>query len=99
MRRDDELDPAKLKQSKPGRAATFTVPMILKCLGKRSLTSAQWQKRCAEEAGITRATFYRLLADADKFKLATKNGKEKWSVSQVSNPPSETSDTHKSQNT
>jgi hypothetical protein len=100
MRRDDELDPSKLKQTKPGgRVPTFTVPMILACLGKRKLTSAQWQKRCGEEGGITRATFYRLLADADKFKLASKDGKDKWSVSKVSNPPSETSETHKSQNT
>ncbi|HOP98630.1 MAG TPA: AAA family ATPase [Verrucomicrobiota bacterium] len=96
MRRDDELDPAKLKQPKGGRTATYTVEMILQALGKRKLTTAQWQKRAADEAGITRPTFYRLMAEAEKAGRVTRNEKGKWKVSEVSNPPSETSESIKS---
>jgi hypothetical protein len=96
MRRDDQLDPVRLKQAKGGRAATFTLRMIMDCLGKRKLTTNEWQRQCAEQDGITRPTFFRLFAQAKKAGLIAKDKKEKWSVSKVSNAASETSDTSKS---
>ncbi len=99
LRRDDQLDPAKLKQAKPtGRTATYSVDMLIAALGRRKLTTAEWQKICANEKGVTRPTFYRLLPDLERAGLATKNKNGRWQVSKVSKAPSETSESIKSHN-
>lgn len=97
MRRDDELDPAKLKQpNKGGRTQEYNPEMLVVCLGKKKLKSAEFQKLCADEKGITRATFFRLLPQAEKAGLLAKNDKGKWAVSKVSKPTSETFESIKS---
>jgi hypothetical protein len=94
-----ELDPAKLKKTKGGRTATFTVEMIVRCLGKQKLACAQWQKLCAQD-GITKPTFNRLLAKAKHSGVvAILDGKYSVSkVSKVSNETSDTAQSHKSHN-
>lgn len=97
MRRSNDLDPTKLKQpNRGGRTASFTVEMIVDCLGQGKLTTAQWQKRCFENAGITRPTFYRLMKDAEKEGIVEKGIDEKWFVSKVSKGGYETSESIKS---
>jgi len=64
MRRDDDLDPAKLKQA-IGRPAKHSETKLLEILksGKkrRKLATTDWQKRCQSEKGISKSTFYELL--------------------------------------
>ncbi len=88
MRRTDDLDPAKIKQPhKGGSVKSFTAEMIIDCLGKRKLSTSAFQKRCADESGITRATFYRLLGEATKAKKIIKNSDEEYEVSTGINDP------------
>jgi hypothetical protein len=92
----DELDTTQLKR-KAGRSATFTVEMIVDCLGKQKLASAEWQKLCAKH-DIKRAVFYRLLKKAEQSGVV-KNIGGKWlvlKVSKVSNDTSDTTQSHKS---
>jgi hypothetical protein len=64
MRRDDQLDPAKLKQAK-GRPKKHTVEKILKCLEGQRLTTVQWQKMAGSEKGVPKTQFYELLGEAE----------------------------------
>jgi putative DNA primase/helicase len=75
MRRDESLDPAKLKKP-PGRTPQHTGDDILKLLTGDGLTATTWEK-AAEKRGISRRTFYRLkntLEDSGRIMQA----KDKW---------------------
>ncbi len=58
MIRDNGLDPSRLKVQR-GRKAEYSPEGILEHL-KGTMSAADWQKVCKEEAGISSATFYRL---------------------------------------
>jgi len=75
MRRDESLDPAKLKKP-PGRTPQHSGDDILKLLAVDGLTATKWE-RAAEKRGISRRTFYRLknaLEDSGQITLL----KDKW---------------------
>jgi hypothetical protein len=80
MRRDETLDPAKLKKCAGGSSKSYTVEMLVNCLGNRKLKTASFQKLCADEAGITRPTFYRLIREAQSAGAITKDNSGKWMV-------------------
>ena len=65
MRRDDVLDPAKLKQA-GGRPKRYTVTKLLAILGTQQLKSENWFKIASPETGIGRSSFYDLLEDAKR---------------------------------
>lgn len=100
MRRDNTLDPSKLRKVKGGRANEYNVASILSCLSKRKLATSAWQKLCAKvkPKAIPRATFYRLLKEAQSLGLVRQNARDEWQVSKVSKPTSDTSDTTRSHN-
>jgi hypothetical protein len=102
MKRNDDLDPADLKQpNRGGRKKEATVDTLLQCLGKRKLTSAQLQKRCLAQKNIQRASFFRRFGEAKRIGAIVSAGKGKWmvsKVSKVSNASSDTSDTSRSHN-
>lgn len=80
MVRAEELDPERLKQS-AGRKATHDISAILPYLNGEELTTAEWGKRAQTEGGLSRATFYRLRAEAEKkrrIRLSKISGK--WTV-------------------
>jgi hypothetical protein len=99
MRRDDELDPAKLKKSKGGRAAEYTVAMLVECLGERKLTTSELQKLCAKDKRLARmspATFKRILHQAKELNAMAKDEDNRWKAegsngSEGSKPSSEPS--------
>ncbi len=64
MRRDDSLDPTKLKRPKAGREAKYTVADLLECIGKKEMRTGVLEKVAAEEMGIKGGTFYALLKRA-----------------------------------
>jgi len=61
MRRDGELDPAKLKQPKGGRGREYAPEMLLENMPKRCKSIKEWQTNVAELTGMSRRTFYDLL--------------------------------------
>jgi hypothetical protein len=63
MRRDDNLDPAKLKQA-AGRPKKHTVEKLLEVLHGQSLSTANWRKLAESEKGIPKSTFFELLDEA-----------------------------------
>jgi hypothetical protein len=69
MRRDESLDPAKLKQQH-GRPPKHTEAKLLDVLkgGKKrkKLSTTAWQKECWSEKGIPKSTFYELLEKVKK---------------------------------
>ena len=66
MRRDESLDPAKLKQA-GGRPKVHTVEKLIGCLKGRKLKIQNWLKRAGSETGISKTRFYALLEEARKF--------------------------------
>lgn len=60
MRRDEALDPAKLKQT-GGRPKRYTVDKLLSILKGQQLKSENWFKIASSETGIGRTSFYDLL--------------------------------------
>jgi len=82
MRRDDALDPAKLKQI-AGRKQEHTVEKIMDVLGAESLTTGEWAGRCLDEAGVSRSRFYGLRTQAEGEGKIKKTG-NKWQASQKS---------------
>jgi hypothetical protein len=70
MRRDESLDPAKLKQAK-GRTKTHTEHDILSLLPKSGLTATDWQENADTEYGIKRSTFFSLKRSLDSSKKIT----------------------------
>jgi hypothetical protein len=65
MRRDDGLDPAKLKQA-GGRPKLYTLDRLLPFLKGQQLSSQNWFKLVSPETGISKTRFYALLEDARK---------------------------------
>jgi len=65
MRRDDGLDPAKLKQA-GGRPKRYTVDKIISILKGQQLESKNWFKLASAETFIGRSTFYDLLEEAKR---------------------------------
>jgi hypothetical protein len=62
MRRDDELDPAKLKQL-GGRKREHEASAILPLIEREPLSTSAWQKLAESECGVSKRTFYRLYKD------------------------------------
>jgi hypothetical protein len=77
MRRDNGLDPAKLKQP-TGRPRIHTVEKILECLGKRKLNTAAWLKRASSEKGVPKTQFFQLLEEAKKRPGVAQSPQGKW---------------------
>ena len=65
MRRDEGLDPAKLKKA-GGRPKRYTVDKILAVLGTQQLKSENWCTIASSETGIGRTSFYDLLEKAKR---------------------------------
>ncbi len=99
----NELEPSRLKKSRGGRTASYTVKMVLDCLGKRKLTTGALHKLCADEKGIKNSRFFDLFAQARKSGAITKFGKNQWVVQKLPKLPngtsgsSETNHSHNSQ--
>jgi hypothetical protein len=72
-RRDNELDPAKLKKI-PGGKAKRTVEEILELLPKSGLSTGDWQKLAESDAGIGRSRFFELRREAGD-RIETHDGK------------------------
>jgi DNA-binding IclR family transcriptional regulator len=75
MRRDESLDPSKLKKP-PGRTPQHAGDDILKLLTGDGLTTTKWAK-AAERRGVSRRTFYRLKNTLEDSKRITQ-AKDKW---------------------
>jgi hypothetical protein len=78
FRRDDSLDPSKLKQARSGRPNLYTPAMLIDSLGKRKLSSTEWLKRTAEATGIGRTKFFELLRQLQATKQISKDEKDRW---------------------
>ncbi len=65
MRRDDGLDPTKLKQP-GGRPKLYTVDRLLSVLNGQKLESRNWFKIASSETGISKTRFYALLEEAKR---------------------------------
>lgn len=62
MRKDDALDPTKLKRiARLGPAPQFTPDKLLKTLPADGLTKIDWKKQAADRIGIGRTRFYALV--------------------------------------
>jgi hypothetical protein len=95
FRRDDQLDPRRLKQApKGGRSPEYSEAELLDLLPKKGFTTSEWQQEANSERGITRPTFYRLLKTINASQAVMKNEKGKWVKSQKSQNPSSDTDTH-----
>lgn len=77
MRRDDALDPAKLKQA-GGRPKTHTVEKILDVLRGQKLTTSEWCKAAGSETGVSKTRFYLLLEEAKRMPNVRKNTTGQW---------------------
>lgn len=80
MYRDDELDPARLKQAR-GRKREHTEEQLLEVLGNKSLTATAWQQIADKEHGIRRRTFYALKKVLEKSERIVKTKNNKWQCS------------------
>src|SRR6185436_7869995 len=76
MRRDEKLDPKKLKQI--GRPKIHTVEKILAFLKGQKLTSEKWWKKVSLKSGIPRSTFYALLQEAETLGQVKKTKRGQW---------------------
>lgn len=77
MRRDDGLDPRKLKMAKTGRPSTYLISDFLPHL-RGKMTTSEWQKTACLETGASRATFHRVLKDAGQEPNLKKTKAGKW---------------------
>jgi hypothetical protein len=76
--RDNDIDPAKLKKA-AGRAREYTEAQLLDVLGKRSLTTAQWQEQAQEEHGMSTRTFHTLKKALEKSgRILKSKTNDKW---------------------
>jgi hypothetical protein len=67
MRRDDSLDPAKLKQpAKGGRKASYQPEQLLEHLPNGKPTTSAWREAVCEETGMSSRTFYDCLKELRK---------------------------------
>jgi hypothetical protein len=82
MKRDETLDPTKLRQAKAGRQAKYKVQDLVDQVGKskcgkregRIKTTTAFQKLVCGETGMSRAKFYELLKEGEKQQLFQKKG-------------------------
>ena len=65
MRRDQGLDPAKLKQS-GGRPKLYTVDKLLSSLKGQQLNSQSWLRIASLETGISKSRFFAVLEEAKR---------------------------------
>jgi hypothetical protein len=84
MRRDEDLDPHKLKTANRKQAPSHDVKDLIALL-KKPLTTTEWQEIAENELGISRAVFYRLKRDAQRKHLVKRDFESGWfPVSEVS---------------
>ena len=83
MRRDDTLDPARLKQASTGRTAVYSPAMLLPALGQRTLGASAWQKAVCDETGMSRAKFYELKRQLVKTGQVEQNDRDQWRLKAV----------------
>lgn len=77
MRRDDGVDPSKLKKA-GRRSKKHTLDKLLPFIRGRKLSSADWFKVARAEAGISKSRFYALLAEARKHPHVKQTPEEEW---------------------
>ncbi len=65
MRRNDALDPKRLKKE-PKNEAKYFVEDVIRCLAGKRLSRLNWQEECKALIGMSSATFERLKSDALK---------------------------------
>jgi hypothetical protein len=78
FRRDDSIDPKKLKLGRTGRPSLYTPEMVLECLGKKKLLSKDWFQKATQETGVSRGKFYELIRQLESDKKVRKNKNEQW---------------------
>jgi AAA domain len=78
--RNADLDPQALKTpKKPGPQTEFGAERLRTILAGDELSSAELRKRAMDETGMSKSTFYNLLAEAETKKLIIKDGiTKKW---------------------
>jgi AAA domain len=76
MRRDNNLDPAKLKTAR-GRAKEHDANDLLEVLGSETMTTTAW-KRAAEKHFIKERTFYRLAKELKRSGQVRECSGSKW---------------------
>ena len=73
-----DLDPQDLKKPR-GREPKYTVEQLVEVLGKRTLNTKNFEKRCRDEIGLTRSTFFTLFKKAAKANMIAKSSTtEEW---------------------
>jgi hypothetical protein len=88
MRRDDALDPTKLKQpAKGGRVSSFAPELLFKHLPKKKATTSAWQKKVCEETGMSRSQFYTLFKQVESQVERNKIGQWNLKNKEVQNSP------------
>lgn len=85
MRRDANLDPARLKQAQ-GRPKLHTVEKILDCLNGQSLPAAAWQKLASSEKGVPKTQFYQLFEAAKLNPQLKQNAQGEWFYDRTGTP-------------
>lgn len=85
MKRDDDLDPTKLRRPKAGREPKFKVEDLVAQLEKAKaiagMKTAEFQRLACQETGMSRAKFYELLKEGEKRGLLQKT-EDLWQVVQ-----------------
>jgi hypothetical protein len=76
-----DLDPRELRQPL-GRRARYSVDDLVEELGNDNLKTAELQKRCSQEKGMSRAQFYLLLKQAEGKVLFKSKVDNTWEVIQ-----------------
>lgn len=78
--RNPDLDPLALKTIvRPGPKSEFKPDQLRSILAGDELTAAQFRKKAMDETGMSKSTFYNLLAEAEKRKMIIKDGTNgKW---------------------
>ena len=87
MRRDESLDPGRLKQAQGGRKTLYTAEKVLAVLGDDALTTAEWRKRAEEKTGMSRSKFFSLRAELEAA-LRVIQVEGKWRLSPNESPES-----------
>jgi hypothetical protein len=77
MTRDDELDPSKLKETKPTRGVKYKATMLSDLL-TCPMTASDWQEKVSEETGMARAKFYDLKKLLEDLKSVKRDPFGKW---------------------
>jgi hypothetical protein len=77
MRRDEDLDPGKLKQ-KPGRKRRFTPEKIIECLKGQTLSTKTWCTLAGSEIGISKTQFYAVLEEAKRHRNLKQTTEGQW---------------------